>query len=190
MDSGIYQITFNSGQFYLGKSETISQRWKTHQKNFLQGTHTKKMQAAYDSYGEPEYTVILPVHPEHIGIYESIFINNAWNSAILNTTRPKPLDAETAEQYMEVYDSVSLLNQSCMLHSTLQHVTTLREHHHKLTEAKNRIQALDTRGIVLPEEAQESLDKLSQLANNYSKELQRLNNLGWWDRLFNYKVYV
>jgi hypothetical protein len=190
MDSGIYQITFPNGQFYLGKSETISQRWKTHQKNFIQGTHTKKMQAAYDEYGQPQYEIILSVHPEHIGIYESIFINSAWNNSILNTTKPKPLDPQIAEQYLEVYDNVTLEGISCMLHSTLQHVVTLREHHTKLDTAKSRVKHLELRGIVLPEETQQQVHELSEVALNYNKELQRLNKLSLWDRVFNYKVYV
>ena len=190
MDSGIYQITFPNGYFYLGKSETISQRWKTHQKNFIQGTHTKKMQAAYDEYGEPDYEIILPVHPEHIGIYESIFINNAWNPKILNTTKPRVLDTQEATQYLDVYDNITIAGTSCMLYSTLEHVNIVRTQFQELESANLRIEQLEERGIVLPEEAQKALEELRDICLQQNTELRRLNKLSVFDRVFNYKVYV
>ena len=190
MDSGIYQITFPNGYFYLGKSETVSQRWKTHQKNFTQGTHTKKMQAAYDEFGEPQYEIVLPVHPEHVGIYESIFINRAWNSGILNTTKPKVISEENAESYLDVYDSVTLDGTSCMLHSTLQHVVTLREINAELKATETRVKQLELRGVVLPEDAKQAMDELKAICLQQNTELRRLANLGVYDRMFNYKVYV
>ena len=190
MDSGIYQITFPNGYFYLGKSETISQRWKTHQKNFTQGTHTKKMQAAYDEFGEPEYKVLLKVHAEHIGIFESVFINNAWGPAILNTTKPKLLDSETAKEYLDAYDNITLDSASCMLYSTLQHVTILREQFHKLAAYENKISALELRGVVLPEDAKQAMQELKDICLQQNTELRRLAKLSAFDRMFNYKVYV
>lgn len=190
MDSGIYQITFPNGYFYLGKSETISQRWKTHQKNFTQGTHTKKMQAAYAEFGEPEYKVLLSVHAEHVGIFESIFINNAWGPAILNTTKPKLLDAEIADSYLEAYDSITLDNTSCMLYSTLQHVTTLREQHNTIKTLKAELKTLESTGVVLPDAALAAMDDLKAIVLEQNTELRRLANLGVYDRMFNYKVYV
>lgn len=190
MDSGIYQITFPNGYFYLGKSETITQRWKTHQKNFIQNTHTKKMQAAYDEFGEPEYKVLLAVHAEHIGIFESVFINNAWGPGILNTTKPKLLDAGTAEAYLDAYDNIIFNNTSCMLYSTLEHVTKLKETHLELTEASARIKSLETQGFVLPDEALDAMDDLKAIVLEQNTELRRLANLSAYDRMFNYKVYV
>ncbi len=190
MDSGIYQITFPNGYFYLGKSETISQRWKTHQKNFVQGTHTKKMQAAYDEFGEPEYKVLLKVHAEHIGIFESVFINNAWGPAILNTTKPKLIDSETADQYLDAYDTITLDNTSCMLYSTLQHVTTLREQHNIIKELKTELKTLKLTGVVLPDDALAAMDELKDVVLKQNTELRRLAKLSAFDRMFNYKVYV
>lgn len=190
MDSGIYQITFPSGYFYLGKSETVGQRWKTHQKNFEQGTHTKKMQAAYDAYGQPDYEIILPVHPEHIGIYESIFINNAWNNKILNTTKPRKLDTQEATQYLDVYDNITIGGESCMLFSTLEHVNIVKSQFQELESANLRVEALEHRGFVLPEEAKEAMEDLRDMCLKQNTELQRLNKLSWFDRVFNYRVYV
>ena len=190
MDSGIYQITFPNGYFYLGKSETISQRWKTHQKNFSQGTHTKKMQAAYDTYGEPQYEVVLPVHPEHIGIYESIFINRSWNSGILNTTKPKILDHTETDEYLKVYDVVTLNGTSCMLHSTLQHVITLQEQYARSELAEARIKQLEDSGVVLPTESKQAMQELRDICLEQNRELRRLAKLSVYDRMFNYKVYV
>jgi hypothetical protein len=190
MDSGIYKITFSSGRFYIGKSENIPQRWKTHAKNLQKGTHTKKMQAEYEYCGPPEYTVLLLVHQDHVDLYESVFINHFWSPQILNTTKPRAMTAEDIDTYLKIYDELEFDNQSVMLYSTLQHITTLREHHHKLTALQTKLNALDLRGIVLPEEAKLALDTLNKKAKRHLQELERLQNLGWWDRLFNYKVYV
>ena len=190
MDSGIYQITFLNGCFYLGKSETISQRWKTHQKNFTQGTHTKKMQAAFDEFGEPEYKVLLPVHPEHVGIFESVFINNAWGPSILNTTKPKILDITTSDAYLDAYDNIKFNSESCMLYSTLEHVTKLKDTYLELQTANDRVKSLETQGFVLPDEAKEAMDELKAIVLKQNTELRRLAKLSAYDRMFNYKVYV
>jgi hypothetical protein len=190
MDSGIYKIAFSSGKFYIGKSENIPQRWKTHAKNLQKSTHTKKMQAEYDSCGEPEYTVLLPVHQDHLDLYECVFINHFWSPLILNTTKPRAMVADEISVYLSIYDELEFNGQSVMLHSTLQHITTLREHHHKLSALQAKLDALDSRSIVLPEEAKHALDTLNQKAHGYLQELNRLQKLSWWDRLFNYKVYV
>lgn len=190
MDSGIYQISFDNGSYYIGKSENISKRWQTHRKNFQQGTHTKKMQEAYNRYGVPEYSVMLLVHPDHVDIYESILIARHWGPHLLNTTKPKPMDLDLQDLYLELYDDITLGDRSCMLHSTAQHVQTLREHHHKLAACEQEITDLREQGLVLPDEIEQQINSLSTRQQQYHTELQRLSKLGWWDRLWNYKVYV
>lgn len=190
MDSGIYQISFCNGCYYIGKSENITKRWQTHSKNFQQGTHTKKMQEAYNSCGPPDYSVMLLVHPDHIDIYESILIDKHWGPQLLNTAKPKPLSPELQDVYLELYDQVNLGEHSCMLHSTAQHMQLLREHHYKLHDAQQALARLQDSGIVLPEDVEAELTGLEEQNALYYSELQRLKNLSWWSRVFHYKVYV
>lgn len=190
MDSGIYKITFYTGHFYIGKSENIPQRWRTHRKNFEQRTHTKKMQALYDQCGEPQYEVLLQVHPDHVHIYESVLIHRMWCDLILNTTKPKAVSAEDAERYLELYDELIFNQDSAMLYSTLQHLETLRTTFKQLQETELRLTQLEDRGIVLPQEVDEQIHNLQRRNLAYRSELERLQRLSWWDRLFNYKVYV
>ena len=45
MASGIYKLTFKSGNFYIGKSNNIDRRWQEHFDKFKKGTAAKNMQA-------------------------------------------------------------------------------------------------------------------------------------------------
>lgn len=197
MDSGIYKITFYDGCYYLGKSENIPQRWKTHAKNFEKRTHTKKMQAAYDRCGEPQYEVVLPVHTDHIDLYESALITLHWGPQLLNTTKPRPMSVQECEHFLQLYDAVTLEGHSIMLYSTASHVEALQDLHNKnqelqddCAEANLRIEQLESKGILLPQEHEDRLYQLQRQNREYKTELTRLKDLDWWDRLFNYKVYV
>ena len=190
MESGIYQLTFRNGQFYIGKSENIPKRWKTHQKNFEQGTHTKKMQAVYDVWGAPEYRVALEVHSDHIDIYESIFIATAWGPNLLNATKPKPISPEEAEEYLEYYDKLNLGGQSALLSSTLMHLKALKQYHEVLNQTTEELNKLKIEGIRTPDEIMDELEALETDNYEYYHELERLKKLSLWDRIFNYRVYV
>ena len=190
MESGIYQLTFRNGQFYIGKSENIPKRWKTHQKNFEQGTHTKKMQAVYDVWGAPEYRVALEVHSDHIDIYESIFIATAWGPNLLNATKPKPISPEEAEEYLGYYDKLKLGGTSALLHSTLMHLKALEEHHLALQKTTEELRLLKLKGIRTPDEILDELEYYEVSNGEMYHELERLKKLSLWNRIFNYRVYV
>jgi len=190
MDSGIYKITFYTGHFYIGKSDNIPGRWKNHQKAFEQRKHTKKMQALYDQCGEPQYEVVLQVHPDHVHIYETVLIHQLWGDKILNTTKPKPLSAADAQRYLELYDEVTFNGSSAMLFSTLQHLEAIKTTFQELQQANQRVEQLETAGVVLPHETEQQLQQLRETKYKYYSELQRLKHLSWWDRLLNYRVYV
>ena len=190
MDSGIYRLTFGNQYFYIGKSENIPKRWATHRKNFEQGTHTKKMQQAYDSFGAPEYYVMLECHPDHIDLYESYFIHQCWGPAILNTTKPRRLDPDDEEALGELYDRVTMNGISCMQWGTVAHVQQLERLYKEHEVLQLRVEELEESGVVLPLEAETKMFTLEQLNHQYLTELRRLQHLSWWDRLWNYKVYV
>jgi hypothetical protein len=211
MISGIYKLTFSSGKFYIGKSENIELRWQQHQASFQKCTHSKKMQTEYDLYGEPDYEIILFVHPDHIDIYESIFIDTSWGPQCLNGNRPKHISREDAEKYLFYYDNLTINDTCVMLHSSLMHLQALEQYYKKLIElnqelllSQSDVVELEQRGIKTPEGWQETNNQLgytNDLLNEeneqlereclqYRQELKRLQKLSWWDRLWNYRVKV
>lgn len=188
MNSGIYKLTFANGQFYIGKSENIPKRWKTHETNFVKGTHTNKMQAVYDQYGPPEYRVALRVHPDHIDIYEGIFIATAWGPQLLNTTKPRPIDPQTAEEYLDVYDNLEFNGESCMLYSTLEHCKALRKSYSRWQECDGRVQELKANGVVIPEELDHKLEDLEYQLQAAHNTIHRLKTRTLWQRITNQMV--
>lgn len=188
MTSGIYQLTFANGQFYLGKSENIPKRWKTHQVNFAKGTHTKKMQAVYDQCGSPEYRVVLDVHPDHVDIYESIMIAAAWGPNLLNTTKPKPIAPEEADEYLELYDSFTFNDTSVMLWSTLDQVKTLKRIYTEKLGLESELHELREEGLLLPDEIRDQYHQFQDTIGSLEAKLQLLRRRNWWQRLWNQMV--
>ena len=200
MTSGIYKLTFENGQYYIGKSDNIQQRWDTHAKNFIKGTHTKKMQLAYDRHGPPDYEVLLPVHQDHVDIYEGILIQQHWGDQLLNTTRPKLIDPQLAKRYLDAYDSVKIQDQSCMMYSTITHVDGLVQLQRELDQAaetiadlEQQLEDLECEGVVLPHETKQRLEELEdqqhkaqQQITQLTQQLQRWETMTWWQRLWNF----
>lgn len=63
----IYQLKFASGQVYIGRSSKMLQRYKQHMSKMKYGYHCKRIQRAYDLFGEPEIGVIHYVTDEEYG---------------------------------------------------------------------------------------------------------------------------
>jgi hypothetical protein len=84
MTSGVYRLTFSNGADYIGKSVDIATRWKQHMDKLRAG---KLMQAAYDSWGEPNAEILVRCHEDHIDIVESCLISRL--RPCLNSTIPK-----------------------------------------------------------------------------------------------------
>lgn len=74
MTCGIYRLTFDSGNFYIGKSTNIEQRWKQHADKMANGTHSKLMQQEYNMWGFPTGTLEVECHEDHIDILEETII--------------------------------------------------------------------------------------------------------------------
>lgn len=204
MTSGIYKLTFSSGKVYIGKSENIELRWQQHYASFVKNTHSKKMQREYNQYGNPEYEIVLYVHPDHIDIYESIYIQLYWGPNCLNGNRPKPINAQDAEKYLKYYDTVTINDTGAMMHSSLMHLQAMEQYCKKLYETEHELKCsqhdvleLETRGIKMPktwksmnDELNRENHELNNECSRYHRELKRLQRLSWWDRLWNYRVNV
>lgn len=188
MDSGIYKLQFSNGQFYIGKSENIPKRWKTHQANFEKGTHTKKMQEVYNRHGPPQYSVELEVHSDHIDIYESILIATAWGPNLLNATKPKPISPEEADEYIHLYDSLKFGEESAMLYSTLQHARAIKQLHAENQELRQEVDELRSEGLQLPDEIREQYQRFQHEIFDLETHIERLQNRTLWQRITNQMV--
>lgn len=188
MDSGIYRLTFANKQFYIGKSENIPKRWKTHQTNFSKGTHTKKMQAVYDQCGPPVYEVILTVHSDHVDIYESILISAAWGPQLLNTTKPKPISETDAQEYLRLYNALEFNDCSVMLWSTLDHCKTLEKLYiDKQTLVVGNMK-LRSEGLLLPDDIRNKYHEFENKIEELETKLERLQHRTLWQRITNHIV--
>jgi group I intron endonuclease len=59
VNSGIYKLTFSSGDFYVGRSINIQSRFKDHLSTLKAGKHRNhKVQDIYNKYGQPELFIL------------------------------------------------------------------------------------------------------------------------------------
>lgn len=116
MTSGIYQLTFSSGDTYIGKSVNVENRWRQHLNSMTNRTAAKNMQAAYDTYGEFDPKLLLACHPDHLDLAESCLISRFKPS--LNTTRPPdPFAGMPEDNLIHVFTKLG--------YSTLDHINEI-----------------------------------------------------------------
>lgn len=200
MASGIYRLTFSSGKYYVGKSLDLETRWKQHFNKFATGKAARPMQLEYDRCGLPETEVIFQCHRDHIDILEELLIDQLKGPDMLNTTYPE----------VNRTDEVAILinNSRDLLHlSTFEHLELLHKVEAKITqfrserdEAESIAEEYRERGYIINQDYSDLVDiatdymheaeDLAQEVQEHEANLQRLSQLSWWDRLFNYKVYV
>ena len=193
MASGIYRLTFSSGKFYIGKSLDLETRWKQHFNKFATGKAARPMQIEYDRCGLPDTEVMFYCHQDHIDIMEEWLIDEYKCGDMLNTTYPKI--TRTDEIATLINRNNDLLKLSTWEH--LQLLDTLKQEVNKrriLQEAaEHETEQLRSEGYIMDSDYVEIVDLANDFKESLLKkkaELTRLQNLSWWDRLFNYKVYV
>ena len=82
MSSGIYKLTFSSGDFYIGRSVNIESRYKDHCSVLKNSkAHNKSLQEAYNLYGKPMLDII-----EKCSIEESKYRELYWIKELRATT--------------------------------------------------------------------------------------------------------
>lgn len=186
MDSGIYVLRFPNGYFYVGKSDNIPNRWKQHWKDFEKGTHSRRMQEAFNTFGYPDREVLITCHSDHCDLYESMVIRYNMGPKCLNGNQPREVPP----------DEVTILRNSAeyIKLSTAQHIKLItdgiestKEAVAKQNELRLRVEDLEDRGILTPEDIQNKLEELESEVLQYSNELERLKGLSWFQRIFNFK---
>lgn len=193
MASGIYRLTFSSGKYYIGKSLDLETRWKQHFNKFATGKAARPMQLEYDRCGLPETQVIFDCHRDHIDILEELLIDQLKGPDMLNTTYPQV--TRTDEVAILINKSRDLLHLSTFEHLELLHqvenkITQLRE---QKQESDDALEAMRAEGYIMNSDYVDIVDAATELTQQLERkqaELDRLSNLGWWDRLWNYRVYV
>jgi hypothetical protein len=182
MASGIYKLTFASGKFYVGKSIDLESRWLQHANKFTLGTAAKSMQAEYNRCGMPDASVILYCHRDHIDLMEEWFIDQLYDADMLNTSKPKV--ERTPEIAALITHNLELLTSGTWQH--LQLINELQEKSSTLEDYRSRGYVIDEDYVAATTLAEERWHEAEELR----EELERLKNLSWWERIFDYKVYV
>lgn len=193
MASGIYRLTFSSGKYYIGKSLDLETRWKQHFNKFATGKAARPMQLEYDRCGLPQTEVIFDCHRDHIDILEELLIDQFKGPDMLNTTYPEV--TRTDEVAILINNSRDLLHLSTFEHLELLHrvETRITEMRAEKESAENSLEQLRSRGYIMDADYIEMVDiaqEKHEALEVKQAELDRLSKLSWWDRLFNYKVYV
>jgi hypothetical protein len=193
MASGIYRLTFSSGKYYIGKSLDLETRWKQHFNKFATGKAARPMQVEYDRCGLPKTEVLIYCHKDHIDILEELLIDQEKSLDMLNTTYPE-VD-RTDEVAILINKSRELLHLSTLqhlqiIHSAQDEIDAAAE---KQAEAEEKVVEYQTKGYILDQDYTDAVDAAQGWCDKYREaqdELKRLEKLNWFDRLFNYKVYV
>lgn len=193
MASGIYRLTFSSGKYYVGKSLDLETRWKQHFNKFATGKAARPMQLEYDRCGLPKTEVIFSCHQDHIDILEEWLIDQLKGPDMLNTTYPK------IERTQEICNLIEV-SRELLEFSTWDHLKYILQCQNKIDSAQEaKLQAeqafeeYKNKGYIIDDDYREMVALANKFKDRYFQhkaELKRLEKLSWWDRLFNYKVYV
>lgn len=75
MASGIYILTFKgTDKVYIGQSKYLTTRYMQHKSLFKANKASNKMQAAYNTYGMPEFFILLECCIDDLDKQEALFI--------------------------------------------------------------------------------------------------------------------
>lgn len=195
MPSGIYKLTFTDGSFYIGKSISISNRWKQHFDKFIKGKAASNMQQAFDTYGAPNGEILFKCHKDHIDIAEEMFINRL--KPPLNGTYPSdPFAGMSISEVGKISTLFSL--------STIDHIRRIRaleqtkaealniisKHNDEVTELEliiSDLQEIRSREV-LDNDTNGYIELLKQdnfTLNSENQALRAKLSAPWWRRWFN-----
>ena len=194
MPSGIYKLTFADNSFYIGKSISISNRWKQHFDKLIKGKAASNMQQAFDTYGAPSGEILFKCHKDHIDITEEMFINRL-NPPLNGTYPPDPFVGMSTSEIEKISELFSL--------STIDHIRRIRSLEQTKAEALNIIskhndEVLELELIISDLQEIRSQEVLANDTNGYIELLKQDNftlnsenqalraklSAPWWRRLF------
>ena len=195
MDSGIYRLTYKTGETYVGKSIHLNIRWKQHFDKLSKGKAAKEMQDAYyaSDHEYPETEVLLYCHPDMLDYYEGYFINDL--KPVLNTAIPteltehaKAILVEHANRGFAKYSIVDAIQVMENQVRQLDEFSELEEDYHEISEAWHSRAVRDNWAN---EEYRTAIDNYLELEaerdylDEELKSLQfRVIEANWWQRLW------
>lgn len=173
MDSGIYIYTFANGDNYVGQAISIQNRWNQHIDKMQKGKHTKRVQEAYNKYGEPTFQIVVRCHPHYLDALEAIYIyilKPTLNSMIPATYATRSLDMDISSDILErsLYDNID----------ELQRLRQLEEETEvQLVELEAEKRRLERRVVLVakesqPKELQEYIHQLEEDAGFLATQLK------------------
>lgn len=89
--SGIYQLKFSSGHFYVGQSANVIKRWRIHRRGFKNGhmkKHHLKLFNIWTKYGEPEFQPLVFCDISQMTWLEQHLITANWSNPKFANTNP------------------------------------------------------------------------------------------------------
>lgn len=188
MPSGVYKLQFTDGSFYIGKSISISNRWRQHCDNFTKGVASSSLQIAYYKCGLPTCEAVFMCHKDHIDIAEEMLINRLKPD--LNGTCPKdPFQGLGPEKIQEISELLQM--------STIEHIDQIRtlstsstyvlreifDRDNRIHDLNNTIKQLAT--IRTKEEIECDINGTIECLRSENirlKEQLRRRALPWWKR--------
>ena len=198
MDSGIYRLTYNTGETYVGKSIHLKTRWKQHFDKLSKGKAAVNMQDAYynSDHEYPKTEVLLYCHPDMLDYYEGYFINHL--KPPLNTSIPDPLPADAiaiivqhANKGFAVYSVVNMIELLEQYSSEVLALNELEADYHELSESWADRATRDnwaSEDSVKVMECQEELEAYALTLEVEVESLQawriRVERASWWQRLW------
>lgn len=193
MASGIYQLEFETGHRYIGKSVDIATRWKQHTEKLQKGTAAKPMMEAYAASGFtlPQGQVLLECHPDLLDLYEGMYINlytPELNTAI--PTRREAWEYEQLEKYTRTDDGM-VMGLPALINTVFEFDTTNKDL--KLSRAR-AVRELGELQSSWDDEEFKQISKEERYASIESEALERIrvaqakvNKMQcatWWQRLW------
>ena len=202
MDSGIYQLTFASGDTYVGKSLHLETRWRQHSDKLSRGTAAKNMMRAYylSDHEYPTATVLVYCHPNLLDEYENYWIN--YLKPTLNTQIP-PMMTEDEQlaliRHMERGSAgysvpvilITLENLSRENTQLEQKVSELECDYHELDSAWTDRAARDCRAMAQYATLETNCKNLGSEVKTLKNQVRALEQYksrtikaNWWQRLW------
>lgn len=184
MNSGIYLLKFQTGDTYIGQAKDFNTRWARHDREMLQGKHTKLVQDAYNRSGcvLPSKHKILICHPDWLDYYEALLI--LQEAPPLNTQSPRPMSESTKRALVALHERgdavVGILDSLGELEKLQEICTDLRSELEALQardeEAQQRLWEAAASGAVEEriEELTGELEMYQEWNSGMEQELQQL----------------
>ena len=184
MNSGIYLLKFQTGDTYIGQAKDFNTRWARHDREMLQGKHTKLVQDAYNrsGYQLPTKHKVLLCHPDWLDYYEALLI--LQEAPPLNTQSPRPMSESTKRALVALHERggavVGMIETLQQYQETLEKLDAAGEEVERLgriargEEVRALEQAAESGWRRQVAELEEAVDDYEDVVNRQGKELEKL----------------